>query len=313
MKDYLKSSPDKTQQQRYEMSQNLPNVEELLCLQLMGYSSSDIYALLPFSPHAFCWDEDSFDLSAWEESKKHITDLSERSIQHLDKTKRILKRQSAAGIATISCFTKDYPECLIDNLAGDHPLLIHLLGNKDLLHQRGNVAIVGARRADQAGRDAAYRLAQKFASEGHTIVSGLALGCDTAAHQGCLDTQGKTIAIVASGLDRTHPKENKALQDEIVRRGGLILSEQPFGVKASPSKLVARCRLQVALSTQIIIAQCPIVSGTMYTAHFSKKYEKNRYCCNWHELYAVEYDEYNELNSGNQFLLEQDVACPIRL
>lgn len=214
------------------------------------------------------------------------------------------------GITTISCFAKDYPECLIDHLDGDHPPLIYLRGNKELLYQKNKVAIAGDRQADQEGQNAAYQLARKFTTEGHVIVSGLSLGCDTAAHRGCLDAKGKNIAVIASGLDST---ENKTLQDEIISHGGLILSEQPFGVKSSPSKLVASYRLQIALSTQIIIAQCPIVSETMYAAYFSEKYANDRYFCQWHTLYAIEYDSYNEHNSGNQFLIEQDIANPLRL
>ena len=90
------------------------------------------------------------------------------------------------------------------------------------------------------------------------------MGCDTAAHRGCLDADGQTIAVVASGLDITHPKVNKSLQDEIIAKGGAILSEHPFGVKANPTKLVARCRMQVVLTQSVIVAQCPIISGTMY-------------------------------------------------
>ena len=91
----------------------------------------------------------------------------------------------------------------------DAPPLIHLLGNKELITSDHCVTIIGARNANKEGLSAAYQLAKSFASDGHPIVSGLALGCDTAAHQGCLDVGGKTIAVVASGLDITHPKIKK--------------------------------------------------------------------------------------------------------
>ena len=73
----------------------------------------------------------------------------------------------------------------------------------------------------------------RFGLKGNVIVSGLALGCDSAAHQGCIDANGKTIAVVASGLNIVHPKANEFLQQEIIDKGGLIISEQPFGVKAN--------------------------------------------------------------------------------
>ena len=139
----------------------------------------------------------------------------------------------------------------------DCPNTIWALGNVDLLAETDMVAIIGARKASGEGNKAAYTLAKKQASEGKIIVSGLAFGCDAAAHNGCLSAGGKTIAIVATGLDRVHPQEHAALQAEILSKGGLILSEQPLGVKANPKRLVARNRLQAALSHTIIVAECP--------------------------------------------------------
>ena len=174
-----------------------------------------------------------------------------------------------------------------------------------------NVAIIGARAADKDGLDMAYGLAKQMGEQGHIVISGLALGCDTAAHQGCLDADGQTIALVASGLDITHPRVNKSLQDEIIAKGGAILSEHPFGVKANPTKLVARCRMQVVLTQSVIVAQCPIISGTMYAVRFAKEYNGGPF--GWeNNVYSVRYDTQNELNSGNQFLLDYNLALPIR-
>ena len=102
------------------------------------------------------------------------------------------------------------------------------------------------------------------------------------------------------------------MQDEIVSSDGLIVSEHPFGVKANPTRLVARCRMQVVLSQRIIVAQCPIISGTMYAAHFAKEYDGDIW--GWeNDLFAVEYDTYDEYNSGNQFLLDYHIALPIKI
>lgn len=94
-------------------------------------------------------------------------------------------------------------------------------------------------------------MARKFTQEGHVIVSGLAAGCDTAEHQGCLDAGGRTIAFVGSGLDITHPKANCPLQEEIILCGGA----NPFGVKATLRRLIVRCRLQTVMSMDVIVAQ----------------------------------------------------------
>ena len=171
------------------------------------------------------------------------------------------------------------------------------------------MAIIGARAADKDGLDMAYGLAKQMGEQGHIVISGLALECDTVAHQGCLDMGWKNIAIVASGLDITHPKVNKPLQNEIIAKGGAILSEHLFGVKANPKRLVARCRMQVVLTQSVIVAQCPIISGTMYAVRFAQEY--NTDLLMWKSrVYAVRYDTQNELNSGNKFLLDYITTLP---
>ena len=228
------------------------SVEELLCLQLLGYSSKQLY-------------EDM------EGERYSLKETASMSIRELDKAKRILDRQAKAGVFAISYYDKAYPHHF-RNLCREAPPLVLVLGNKDLLNREDNVAIIGARAADKDGLDMAYGLAKQMGEQGHIVISGLALGCDTAAHRGCLDAGGQTIAVVASGLDITHPRVNKSLQDEIVAKGGAILSEHPFGVKANPTRLVARCRMQVVLTQSVIVAQCPIISGTMYAVRFAQEY-----------------------------------------
>ena len=232
------------------------------------------------------------------------------SIRELDKAKRILDRQEKAGVVTIPYYSEAYPHHF-RHLREDAPPLVHVLGNKDLPNREDNVAIIGARTADKEGQNMAYEFAEQMGKQGHIVISGLALGCDTAAHQGCLDAGGQTIAVVASGLDITHPKVNKSLQDEIIAKGGTILSEHPFGVKANPMRLVARCRMQVVLTQSVIVAQCPIISGTMYAVRFAQEYNEGPF--GWeNNVYSVRYDTQNELNSGNKFLLDYNLALPIR-
>ena len=267
------------------------SVEELLCLQLLGYSSKQLY-------------EDM------EGERYSLKETASMSIRELDKAKRILDRQAKAGVVTIPYYSEAYPHHF-RHLREDAPPLIHVLGNKDLPNREDNVAIIGARAADKDGLDMAYGLAKQMGEQGHIVISGLALGCDTAAHRGCLDAGGQTIAVVASGLDITHPRVNKSLQDEIVAKGGAILSEHPFGVKANPTRLVARCRMQVVLTQSVIVAQCPIISGTMYAVRFAQEY--NSVPLGWeNKVYSVRYDTQNELNSGNKFLLDYNLALPIR-
>lgn len=202
----------------------------------------------------------------------------------MERCELILEQQNKEGIATIPFYSELYPKYLLDILGDDAPLLIHISGDLDIFSENKRIAIIGSRKANDKGLKAAY----KYASMGYVIVSGLALGCDTAAHKGCLQAGGKTIAVVASGLNITHPKCNKILQEEIVNNGGAIITEYPFDIKANPTRLVERCRLQIGLSQEVIVVQSSPESGTMYAVQFAQRYLGTK------NIYAVEYDKYDE-------------------
>ena len=276
------------------------SVEELLCLQLLGYSSQQIIN----------WNEPEYN--------EQLRRTAKKAIRELDKAKRILDRQTKAGVITIPYYADDYPRHLkyfdfVDIDLADILLpspLIHVSGNLKLLNREDTVIITGVHTADVEGIGAAYRFAKQIGEQGHVVISGLGLGCDAAAHRGCLDAEGQTIAIVASGLDVTHPKVNRSLQEEIVAKGGIIVSEHPFGVRANPTRLVTRCRMQVLLTESLIVVQCPIISESMYAAWFAEQLGRDFYGrgCNIH---AVKYDIWNTRNSGNKFLLDYHGASPL--
>ena len=178
-----------------------------------------------------------------------------------------------AQIITINKEDEFFPEAF-KAIGEDCPERIYAMGNLDLLKREHMVAIIGSRKATRTGNSKAYDLGISYAKKGYVVVSGLALGCDASAHRGCMAADGGTIAIVATGLNLVHPRENIPLQEEILRKGGLILSEQPLGVKANPTRLVSRNRLQAALSEEVIVAECPMHSGTMHTVRFAQKYGK---------------------------------------
>ncbi len=219
---------------------------------------------------------------------------------YVDKAESVISMQEEHGITTLTFQDEHFPYSL-RKIGRDCPPMIHCLGDMSLLAPEANrIAIIGARAASLAGLRKAYELGKQFVEEGNIIVSGLALGCDKVAHEGCLDVGGRTIAIVASGLNIVHPKENASLQQRILGNGGLILSEQPFGVKANPTRLVARNRLQAALSNTVILAECPQQSGSMHTMRFARRYHK---CC-----LVVSYPEYNDKNAGNELLIKLNLA-----
>ena len=222
---------------------------------------------------------------------------------YIDKAESVISMQEGCGITTLTFQDERFP-CSLRKIGHDCPPMIHCLGDMSLLAPKANrIAIIGARAASPIGQRKAYELGKQFVEEGNIIVSGLALGCDKAAHDGCLDAGGQTIAIVASGLNIVHPKENTLLQQRILENGGLILSEQPFGVKANPTRLVARNRLQAALSSTVILAECPEQSGSMHTMRFARKYHKR--------CLVVSYPEYNDKNAGNELLINLNLARSI--
>jgi DNA processing protein len=105
--------------------------------------------------------------------------------------------------------------------------------------------------------------------KGWSIVSGLAIGVDTEAHRQAIAAQGHTVAILANGLDKVYPRENKSLAEEILANGGALVSEQPFGMAATPTNLVQRDRLQSGMSVATIVMQTDIEGGSMHTARFT--------------------------------------------
>ena len=259
------------------------NIDEVMALQMLGLSTKKIIRT---------------DLEAFDKLYDENPDLED----YIDKANGILDRQEEMGIVSISCQDSDFPARLLA-IGEDCPAVIHYKGNLDLLKADKTVAIIGARAADKEGNEKAYQLGKEYAEKGYVVVSGLALGCDAAAHRGCLDAQGGTIAIVASGLDITHPRENKPLENAILEHGGLLLSEQMIGVKASPTRLVARNRLQAALSDAVILAQCPAQSGSLHTMRFARQYHKRSL--------AATFLRRNQFNEGNYALLDSNHAKPI--
>lgn len=204
-----------------------------------------------------------------------------------------------AQIITINKEDELFPEAF-KAIGEDCPERIYAMGNLDLLKREHMVAIIGSRKSTRTGNSKAYDLGISYAKKGYVVVSGLALGCDASAHRGCMAADGGTIAIVATGLNLVHPRENIPLQEEILRKGGLILSEQPLGVKANPTRLVARNRLQAALSEEVIVAECPKHSGTMHTVRFAQKYGKKV------KAARLPYDK--EENSGNKYIIDTGIG-----
>jgi len=160
-------------------------------------------------------------------------------------------RLAEIDIAVLSYCDRRYPTCL--RQIPDPPLAVYLKGDESLLHA-GGVAIVGTTAADQAGIRSAVDFAGAVSSRGHTVISGLAVGIDSAAHLGSLKNGGRTIAVLGSGLLNIYPEENGPLADTI-KETGAIVSEFDIHAEAIPRRLVSRNRIISALADLVIVIQ----------------------------------------------------------
>ena len=148
------------------------------------------------------------------------------------------------------------------------------MGNIDAIH-RDCIAIVGTREPTEYGITAAKRLGALFAESGYTVVSGLANGIDTAAHQGALEVDGLTVAVLASGLDTVYPIKNKELAGAILKNNGALVSEYSWGTMVNRSYFVARDRIQSGLSLGVFVVETGIKGGTMHTVKSCKEQKRS--------------------------------------
>lgn len=154
-------------------------------------------------------------------------------------------------------------------------LLKEMLGAPRQLYVRGNVdvlglpmmAVVGSRRMSRKGGENTKLVVEGLVGQGYVIVSGLAKGVDTIAHQTALECGGKTIAVLAHGLDMVYPKENETLAEEIVRSGGALISELPVAVLPDPKYFLERNRIIVGMSRGLVVVEAQLRSGSLASAN----------------------------------------------
>ncbi len=131
------------------------------------------------------------------------------------------------------------------------------------------IAVVGTRRATLQGRLLAKEIAKKLAEKGIIIVSGLAMGIDTSAHEGALLANGQTIGVLACGLDNIYPRQNENLAKHIIENDGAIISEYPVGTEAFKNHFLERNRIISGLCIATIIIEAPQESGALVTARLA--------------------------------------------
>jgi DNA processing protein len=159
----------------------------------------------------------------------------------------------------------DYPTALLET--ADPPLLLYAIGRVELLRGE-SLAIVGSRNPTPQGRENAQAFASELGRAGLTIVSGLALGIDGAAHTGALDSPASTIAVVGTGLDRVYPKRHLALARRIADQG-VIVSEYSLGTPPLAPNFPLRNRIIAGLSRGTLVVEAALQSGSLITARLA--------------------------------------------
>ncbi len=211
---------------------------------------------------------------------------------------RVLERLTGFGAQVVTVLDDDYPRILRE-IPGPPPVLYFrgsLPAQDDV-----TIAMVGTRRATSYGREATTRIASDLAAAGVTIVSGLAKGIDGCAHRAALEAGGRTIAVMASGVDIVYPTEHRQLAERIVESGAL-LSDYPPGTKPDAPNFPARNRIISGLSLATIVVEAPARSGALITVGFAA--DQGR------DVYAVPGSIFSNASDGTNNLLRQG-ATPL--
>ncbi len=183
------------------------------------------------------------------------------------------------------------------------PKLLYVRGRLPNWTEAPGLGIVGSRRQAAYGERVAVRFGAAWVRMGGSVVSGGALGVDTAAHQSAIDAGGSTVAVLANGVDRPHPAGNRELFAQIVAHGAL-LSELPLGTGPIPRNFPWRNRIIAGLSHAVVVAQAAAKSGALHTASFALKYGR--------KLFTVPASVEEEACFGSLDLLAQGVAALVR-
>ncbi|MCL5094296.1 MAG: DNA-processing protein DprA [Patescibacteria group bacterium] len=206
-----------------------------------------------------------------------------------DKEEELLEKQ---GIKYVSFFDKDYPEKLKEIFSP--PFVLYYKG--ELKKEEECIAIVGTRKPTDYGIQATKDIAAGLAQAGVTVVSGMALGIDTFAHESTLKSHGRTIAILGCGLEKPYPTSNSNLANQIVENGGALVSEYSIGTAPLKQNFPARNRIIAGFSLGVLVVEAGEKSGALITA--KDALEQNR------DVFALPGNIYNKNSFGPNNLIK---------
>ncbi len=171
----------------------------------------------------------------------------------------------------LSIYDGEFPESLRNTY--DAPKIVFCSGNVSIMNSR-NITVIGTREPTPHGAVIGRNVSEWFVRKGWGVVSGLAIGIDTIAHQSCIDSGGKTIAVLAHGLDRIYPKVNEGLASDILRSGGLLVTEYAYESFMGKGNFVKRDRIQAALSSSVFLVQTGLKGGSLHASKAILDYQR---------------------------------------
>ncbi len=186
-----------------------------------------------------------------------------------DEASRQIEAAHQYGARIISSVDDDYPALL--KATPDDPVILYVRGKWAQVPEN-SIAVVGSRKASSTSLTIADRITRFLIEKGFSIVSGLALGCDTAAHKAALDAKGHTVAVLAHGLHMILPEENRTLGEAMVQEGSALVSQFPFGTEPLAVNYPMRNRVQAALSRGVVMIASDLEGGSLVAPRAALSY-----------------------------------------
>lgn len=245
--------------------------------QIPGIGAISIQRLQDhFGCLSIAWEADAIELRAVAGFGEHTATLILKERRKLD-PEEFLQQHQQTNPNFWTPADPDYPRWLLE--IPDLPPVLYYRGKVEPLENQGimpAVAIVGTRDPSDYGKRWARRLSATLAQVGFTVVSGLAEGIDTEVHQSCLAVNGRTIAVLGTGVDVVYPAFNRNLTKQIVKQG-LLISEFPAGTQPDRTHFPRRNRIIAGLCRATLVIEAPQKSGSLITARLANEYGRDVY------------------------------------
>jgi DNA processing protein len=214
--------------------------------------------------------------------------------RHAEAALELERLRGIAGAEVLALDDGAYPALLRE--IPDPPVTLYVRGEWRECLEAPCVGVVGSRRCSTYGQNVAQSLSRELAARGVTVVSGLARGIDAAAHRGALEAGGRTAAVLGTGLDEVYPRDHRRLAEEILEKGGALVTQFPLGTPPVAENFPYRNRIISGLSLGVVIVEASENSGSLITARLALEQDR--------EVYAVPGNITSRNSFGTNFLIK---------